>query len=87
MGFKSIMSKGKYWRSVVVLGLVFTVLYNVISVFFEYGTFAFEQYYRDHIAGNGLKYAIGQIGAALFYGLIVSYGQFRAKEKRKEKSN
>ncbi|MDT0677064.1 hypothetical protein [Autumnicola musiva] len=81
------MSQRKYWRSVIVLGLVFAVIYTLISIIFEYGNFAFEQYYKDHIANNTVKYVIGQIGAALFYGLIVSYGQFRAKEKREKNSN
>lgn len=88
MSFKSIVSQKKYWRSVVILGLIFAVLYNLISILFEYGGFAFEAYYSDYIAGGKWpRYVLAQLGAALFYGLIVSYGQFRSKEKREENSN
>ncbi|MDT0645382.1 hypothetical protein RM545_01665 [Zunongwangia sp. F260] len=88
MGFKSIVSQRKYWKSVVVLGLIFAILYNLISILFEYGGFAFENYYNDHIAGDKLlRYILAQLGAALFYGVIVAYGQFRSKEKREENSD
>ena len=87
MSFKSIVSQKKYWKSVVVLGIIFAVLYNLISILFEYGGFAFEAYYNDYISGEKwMRYVIAQLGAALFYGLIVSYGQFKSKEKRKENS-
>ena len=41
MQFKSIVSQKAFWKSVFWLGLSFLVLYNVITILFEYGEFAF----------------------------------------------
>ncbi len=83
MSFKSIVSQGSFWKSVVFLGIGFTIIYNIIFVLFEYGGFNFGQYYDDKIAGGKLPiFLFSQVVGAFLYGFILSYGQFRTKEKR-----
>lgn len=83
MKFKSIISQRPFWKSVFWLGLSFLVLYNVITIFFEYGEFAFLRFFEERIAdGKLLRFVIGQLLAAFLYGFILAFGQFRGKEKK-----
>lgn len=84
MRFKSIVSQKSFWKSVFWLGLSFLILYNIITMFFEYGEFAFERFFRERTAdGKLLRFIIGQFLAAFLYGFILAFGQFRSKEKKK----
>lgn len=83
MRLKEIVSLRSFWKSVFWLGLSFLVLYNVISILFEYGGFAFGQYFRERTEdGKLIRFIIGQLLAAFLYGFILSFGQFRGKEKK-----
>ncbi|MFC6858345.1 hypothetical protein [Zunongwangia atlantica] len=82
MKFKEIMSSKKYWRSVVILGFLFVLIYNIVMMVIDYGGFAFKDYYQDRMAdGKMITFVVGQVLGMLVYGMIVSYGQFRRKEK------
>ena len=84
MSFKSIVSRKKFWRSVFWLGLSFLILYNAITIFFEYGEFAVVTFFKERTAeGKLIRFIIGQILASFLYGFILAYGQFRSKEKKK----
>lgn len=83
MTFKTMISRRAFWKSVFWLGLSFLVLYNVISIFFEYGSFAFERFFRERTEnGKLVRFIIGQFLASFLYGFILSFGQFRGKEKK-----
>ena len=83
MKLKEIVSLRSFWKSVFWLGLSFLVLYNVISMLFEYGGFAFEEYFQERTEnGKIVRFIIAQALAAFFYGFILSFGQFRGKEKK-----
>lgn len=83
MKFKSIVSQKAFWKSVFWLGLSFLVLYNVITIFFEYGEFAFGRFFQERTAdGKMWRFIIGQLLAAFLYGFILAFGQFRGKEKK-----
>lgn len=70
---------------VIAQGLAFAVIYQVISILFEYGEFNFSAYYEDKLGeGRWVKFLIGTFLAAFVYGLIITYGQFRTKIKKEE---
>ena len=83
MQFKSIVSQKAFWKSVFWLGLSFLVLYNVITMFFEYGGFAFADFFEERTRdGKLIRFIIGQLLAAFLYGFILAFGQFRGKQKK-----
>lgn len=83
MKFKSIISQRSFWKSVFWLGLSFLILYNVITIFFEYGEFDFESFFIERTGdGKLIRFMIGQFLAAFLYGFILAFGQFRGKEKK-----
>lgn len=83
MKFKSIISQRSFWKSVFWLGLSFLILYNVITIFFEYGEFDFETFFIERTGdGKLIRFIIGQFLAAFLYGFILAFGQFRGKEKK-----
>lgn len=83
MQFKSIVSQRSFWKSVFWLGLSFLVLYNVITMLFEYGEFAFVTFFEERTAdGKLVRFIIGQLLAAFLYGFILAFGQFRGKQKK-----
>ena len=83
MKFKSIISQRSFWKSVFWLGLSFLILYNVISIFFEYGHFAVETFFKERTEdGKLVRFVIGQLLASFLYGFILAFGQFRGKEKK-----
>ncbi|MGA8853366.1 MAG: hypothetical protein WB492_04235 [Christiangramia sp.] len=83
MKFKVIISQRSFWKSVFWLGLSFLILYNVITIFFEYGEFALFTFLREKTAdGKLIRFIIGQSLASFLYGFILAFGQFRGKEKK-----
>lgn len=83
MLFKSIVSQKAFWKSVFWLGLSFLILYNVISMLFEYGGFEFTRFFEERTAnGKLIRFIIGQFLAAFLYGFILAFGQFRGKQKK-----
>lgn len=83
MRFKSIVNKRAFWKSVFWLGLSFLVLYNLITIFFEYGEFAFVTFFKERTGdGKLIRFIIGQLLAAFAYGFILAFGQFQSKEKK-----
>ncbi len=83
MKFKEIISHRSFWNSVFWLGLSFLVLYNVITIFFEYGEFAFTTFIEERTGdGKMIRFIIGQLLAAFLYGFILAFGQFRGKQKK-----
>ena len=88
MAFKRIVGDRKFWTMVALQGLAFAVIYQVITILFEYGGFEFSAFYRDKLSGGRwLKFSIGTLLAAFVYGFIISYGQFRGKIKEEERKN
>ncbi len=83
MGFKKIISQGSFWKSVLWLGVTFLIIYNFISMMFEYGGIDFEAFFQERTEnGKWIRFVIGQILAAFVYGFILAYGQFKMKQKK-----
>ncbi|WP_233557547.1 MULTISPECIES: hypothetical protein [unclassified Aquimarina] len=82
--FKSIISSKRYWKSVLLLGLVFVVLFSIIEHLMQYGGLAFDTFIDEKI-NNGLwvRYITSRVVGGLTYGMILGY----YFELRKRKSN
>ncbi|MDR9457965.1 MAG: hypothetical protein RI572_11205 [Salegentibacter sp.] len=82
MGFKSIVSQKSFWKSVILLGVSFLVIYNFVSMLFEYGGIEIATFFRERTEdGKLFRFILGQFVAALAYGFIIAFGQFKMKEK------
>lgn len=83
MAFKKIVKDKTFWKSVVFLGLAFAIIFQFVSMLFDYGGIDFNAFYRDKLEGNKwIRFGIGMLVAAFIYGFIISYGQFVSKIKR-----
>ncbi|WP_051336114.1 hypothetical protein [Aquimarina latercula] len=82
--FKSIISSKRYWKSVLLLGLVFVVLFSIIEHLMQYGGLAFDTFIDEKI-NNGLwvRYISSRVVGGLTYGMILGY----YFELKKRKSN
>lgn len=88
MAFNKIISDGRFWKMVVLQGLAFAVIYQVIMMLLEYGGFDFSSYYEDKLANGGwVSFLFGLILGAFIYGFIISYGQFRSKIRKENREN
>lgn len=86
MAFKTIVKDKAFWKSVVVLGLAFALIYQFVSMLFDYGGLDFSAFHEDKLEGTKwIRFIIGTLLAALLYGIIISYGQFRSKIKKRER--
>ncbi|MGY5849955.1 hypothetical protein [Salegentibacter sp. F14] len=82
MSFKKIVSQKSFWKSVVLLGISFLIIYNFVSMLFEYGGFDISTFFKERTEdGKLLRFILGQAVAALAYGFIVAFGQYKMKEK------
>ncbi|HSP39959.1 MAG TPA: hypothetical protein VLN46_00900 [Gillisia sp.] len=83
MAFKKIINDRAFWKSVVFLGLAFAIIYQFVSMLFDYGGIDLNAFYEDKLAGdNWIRFIIGLLAAAFIYGFIISYGQFVSKIRR-----
>lgn len=88
MAFKKIIGDRTFWKSVVLLGLAFALIFQFISMLFDYGRIDFSAFYEDKLAGDSwIRFTIGMLVAAFIYGFIISYGQFISKIKRDKREN
>ncbi|CAN5123964.1 hypothetical protein BH23BAC2_BH23BAC2_09620 [soil metagenome] len=86
MAFKRIVKDKAFWKSVVIMGLAFAVIYQFISMLFDYGGLNFSAFYEDKLAGsNWVRFLIATLVAAFIYGFIISYGQFISRIKREKR--
>ena len=87
MKFKEMISKKAFWKSVLFLGLGFLIVYDIVSMLFEYGGFHFKAYFTERTENGKLfRFILWQFFAAFAYGFIISFGQFRGKNKKDSKS-
>lgn len=56
-------------------------------MFFQYGGFEVERFFRERTAdGKLFRFIFGQLASGFVYGLIIAYGQFRIKEKEESRN-
>ncbi len=72
--FKQIISSKKYWRSVLLLGVGFMIVFSIAEHLMQYGGLAYETFRAEKI-NNGLwvRYATSRIVGGFLYGMILGY--------------
>jgi len=86
MTFQKILKLKAFWKSVVVLGFGFTIVYHLFSMFIEFGGIDFSAFYSKKLAdGKWVRFAIASLFSAFIYGVIIAYGKFYMKLKNEEK--
>lgn len=86
MAFKKIVSDKAFWKSVIIMGLAFALIFQFISMLFDYGGLDFSAFYEEKMAGTRwIKFVLGTLVAAFLYGFIITYGQFVSKIKREKR--
>lgn len=84
---KDVIAVKGFWKSVLILGLVFIVVYNAIDLLFSYG-FSWSAFAADKLTGeNAYRFIIASLLGGFIYGFIVVFLQFRSRLKREEKQN
>lgn len=82
--FKEIIASKKYWKSTLLLGIGFVVVFSVIEHFLQYKGIAFETFKQDKIeGGRWIRFLLSRIVGGLLYGMILGY--YFELRKRKEK--
>jgi len=85
MSFQKIVKLKSFWKSVLVLGIGFTIVYHIFSMFFEFGGIDFSAFYDKKLAdGKWVKFVIASLFSAFVYGFIIAYGKFHSRLKKEE---
>ncbi|AVR45505.1 hypothetical protein C7S20_09615 [Christiangramia fulva] len=83
MKAKAFLKMKAFWKSVLWLGLAFILIYNFITMMFDYGGFHFAQFFQDRTEnGNWLRFVLAQLMGGFLYGFILAFGQFHVKQKK-----
>jgi len=82
--FKEILLSRNYWKSVILLGLFFIVVFSIVEHFMQYGDFAWETFLNERIAQQKwVRYVLSRLVGGVIYGMLMAY----FFELRKQKSN
>ncbi len=77
--FKEIISSKEYWKSVLVTGLMFIIIFSLIMVIFQY-SFNLEEFSQQNLKdGKWMRYLISRIIGGLIYGCFMGYVVHRNK--------
>lgn len=82
MSFKKIIQTKGFWKSVMFLGILFAVVYNILNLWFSFG-FDFSTYAGTYFssASSIVRFLIANIIGGFIYGFIITFFKFRAKLK------
>ncbi len=80
--FQKIISTNGFWKSVLSLGIAFSLIFVIIKWAIE----GFKTSYFSSMQ-NPLLFFLGLIVGGFIYGFLVTYGKFRGKYKQDEFKN
>jgi len=84
MSFKEVVAVKGFWKSVIILGFAFMLIYNAIDLLFSFG-FNFDEFFAEKLEGEMLiRFLIANIIGGFIYGFVVTFLQFRGKLKREK---
>ena len=87
MNLKKVVNTKGFWKSVLILGALFIVIYNVITCGFNYD-FDFSSFFTDKFkTGSVFRFIIANLIGGFCYGFIIVFLQFRGRLKRAEKEH
>lgn len=84
--FKKVIQTAGFWKSVVFLGVLFALVYDIIILWFDFG-FDIGNYVHTYFANaqSVLKFLVANVLGGFLYGFIITFGKFRAKLKEQER--
>jgi len=80
--FKRIISTNGFWKSVISLGVAFSIIFVII----KWGLESFNSSYFSTME-KPTSFIVGLLAGGFVYGFIVTYGKFRGKLKKDEERN
>lgn len=86
MNFKRIIKTEGFWKSVIFLGILFALVYDVIILWFDFG-FDVSAYVEVYFSGLSriVRFLIANIIGGFIYGFIITFFKFKAKLKEQER--
>lgn len=86
MDFKKIINTEGFWKSVLFLGILFALVYDIIILWFDFG-FDFSAYIAVYFssASSIIRFLIANIIGGFIYGFIITFFKFRTKLKELER--
>lgn len=80
--FKQIINTKGFWKSVVFLGILFALVYDIIDLWFSFG-FNISLYVETYFstAPRILRFLIANIIGGFIYGFIITFFKFRSRIK------
>lgn len=85
--FKKIVNTPGFWKSVLFLGVLFALVYDIIILWFDF-SFDITKYISVYFADlqSISRFLVANIIGGFIYGFIITFGKFRAKIKEKERN-
>jgi hypothetical protein len=83
--FRKTITHPGFWKSVLVLGLMFAIIYDILDLFFSFG-FDFDAYAQAYFSSTEsiLRFLMANIIGGFIYGFIITYFKFKRKLKEIE---
>lgn len=86
MGFKEVIAVKGFWKSVIILGILFLFIYNGIDLLFSY-EFDVDKYLDEKLSEKLLlRFVVANILGGFAYGFIVTFLQFRGRLKKQQEN-
>lgn len=86
MGFREIISTKGFWKSVLFLGILFAIVYDILDLWFSFG-FDISTYVQVYFSDFSriLRFVVANVIGGFIYGFIITFFKFRAKLKELER--
>lgn len=86
MTFKRIITTKGFWKSVVFLGILFALVYDIIILWFDFG-FDISMYVEVYFSSFSrvVRFFIANLISGFIYGFIITFFKFRSKLKELER--
>lgn len=86
--FKQVINTKGFWKSVVFLGILFALVYDIIDLWFSFG-FDISTYVNVYFSDFSriIRFLIANIIGGFIYGFIITFFKFRARLKENQNLN
>ena len=83
--FKQVITTKGFWKSVVFLGLLFALVYDIIDLWFSFG-FDISTYTKVYFSDSSriIRFLIANIIGGFIYGFIITFFKFRTRIKENQ---
>ncbi|HET8810031.1 MAG TPA: hypothetical protein VFM65_07185 [Flavobacteriaceae bacterium] len=86
MMFKQIINTKGFWKSVVFLGILFALVYDIIDLWFSFG-FDVSTYVEVYFSSPSriVRFLIANIIGGFIYGFIITFFKFRSRIRENQR--